>query len=157
MLIKDIVRELDGVGCDGVKIGDPNKEVTKIAVTMWATPRVIQRAAELGANLIITHEPTFYTDADAARDNPVDKLKLELIKKADVVICRYHTKMHRITPDLSPTGALYYLGLGGKLEPTEYFGSSIFTSDEPISANEMAVLIRERLGVKHIRIAGNGD
>ena len=159
MLISELIKEMDIYPnpCDTVKFGDPNKEITGIVTTMWATPNVIRRASELGANLIITHEPTFYTDEDKPHDNPVERAKFELIKSTGVVIYRYHTIMHMMKPDLIPTGAFYYLGLKGELTSTEYFASSIFTLDEPMSANELAALFKEKIGVKHIRIAGNGD
>lgn len=159
MLISELIKEMDVYpnSCDTVKFGNPDREISGVVVTMWATPNVIRRAAELGANLIITHEPTFYTDADKPRDNSIERAKHELIKSTGVVIYRYHTIMHKLTPDLIPTGAIYYLGLKGELKPTEFFGSSIFTLDEPMSANELAALFREKIGVKHVRIAGNGD
>lgn len=159
MLISDLIRELDVMPnpCDTVKFGNPEVELTGVAVTMWATPNVIRQATELGANLIITHEPTFYDDNDKPRDNPVDRAKAELIEKSGVVIYRYHTMMHKFLPDLIPTGAFYYLGIEGEFTPTEYFGSSIFKLKTPLSANEIAALFKERLGVRHIRIAGNGD
>ena len=159
MLITELIKEMDIYPnwCDTVKFGNPEQEITGVVVTMWATPNVIRRAAELGANLIIAHEPTFYTDDDKPRENSVEQAKYELIKKTGVVIYRYHTIMHMLKPDLIPTGAFYYLGLKGELTPTEHFASSIFTLEEPMSANELADLFREKIGVKHIRIAGNGD
>lgn len=159
MLISELIKELDLYPnkCDTVKFGNPEQEITGIVLTMWATPNVIRRAAELGANMIITHEPTFYNDEEKPRDNAVERAKLELINKTGVVIYRYHTIMHMMKPDLIPAGAFYYLGLKGDLTPTEYFASSIFTLEEPMSANELADLFREKIGVKHIRIAGNGD
>ena len=159
MLIRELVEELDVYPntCDTVKFGDPMQEIRGIVVTMWATPNVIRRAAELGANLIITHEPTFYTDEDKPRDNSVERAKLELIERTGVVIYRYHTIMHRMKPDLIPTGVFHYLGLSGELTSTEYFGSSIFTLEDEMSASELAELFREKIGVKHIRIAGNPD
>ena len=159
MLIRDLICELDVMpnSCDTVKFGNPDMEITGVAVTMWATPNVIRRAAELGANMIITHEPTFYDDPDQPLNNPVDRAQLALIEQTGVVIYRYHTMMHQFTPDLIPTGALYYLGLDGEMVPSGYFGSSILTLNQPKSANELAELFREKLGVKHIRIAGNGE
>ena len=159
MLIRDLICELDVMpnSCDTVKFGNPDTEITGVVVTMWATPNVIRRAAELGANMIITHEPTFYDDPDQPLNNPVDRAKLALIEQTGVVIYRYHTMMHQFTPDLIPTGALYYLGLDGEMVPSGYFGSSILTLNQPKSANELAELFREKLGVKHIRIAGNGE
>ena len=121
MLISQLIEELDVYpnDCDTVKFGNPNQEITGIVVTMWATPNVIRRAVELGANLIITHEPTFYTDDENPRDNAVEQAKLALINETGVVIYRYHTIMHMFKPDLIPTGAFYYLGLKGELTPTE--------------------------------------
>src|SRR5882762_5276876 len=49
---------------DTFKDGDPATPVTGIAVTMMATFDVLQRAAAGGANLVITHEPTFYDHFD---------------------------------------------------------------------------------------------
>src|SRR5882724_1863834 len=46
---------------DTFKAGDPDTPVTGIAVTMMATLDVLKRAAAAGDNLIITHEPTFYS------------------------------------------------------------------------------------------------
>ncbi len=159
MLIRDLIRELDVMpnSCDTVKFGNPDMEISSVLVTMWATPNVIRHAAKVGANLIITHEPTFYDDPDKPEDNPVDKAKHALIEETGVVIYRYHTTMHLFKPDLIPQGAIHYLGLKGTLTPTQYFGSSILTLDEPMSANEIADLFREKLGVKHIRIAGDAD
>ena len=90
MLIQDLIKELDVIpnDCDTVKFGDPDKELTGVVITMWATPNVIRCAAELGANLIITHEPTFYGDLDKPLDNPVDKAKYDLIlKKSATIYC----------------------------------------------------------------------
>jgi hypothetical protein len=45
--------------CDHLMAGSFDTEVTHIAVTFMATVEVIRKAAEIGANLIITHEPTW--------------------------------------------------------------------------------------------------
>ena len=49
---------------DTVKTGDPTQPLRGIVTTFLATGAVIARAADLDANLIITHEPTFYTHED---------------------------------------------------------------------------------------------
>ena len=51
-------------GCDEFKCGDPSAECTGIVTAMDATVNVVKKAAELGANLIIVHEPTNYTSSD---------------------------------------------------------------------------------------------
>src|ERR1035438_6245172 len=49
---------------DTFKAGDPATRVTGIATTMMATYDVLVRSAAAGKNLIITHEPTFYSHLD---------------------------------------------------------------------------------------------
>jgi putative NIF3 family GTP cyclohydrolase 1 type 2 len=49
-------------GRDGIKWGDPAAEVGAVATTWMATVDVIRRAAGLGCNTIVTHEPTFHWD-----------------------------------------------------------------------------------------------
>ena len=50
--------------CDTLKTGNPETEVHKVAVSMFATPAVIRAAHEWGAELLIVHEPTFYAHMD---------------------------------------------------------------------------------------------
>lgn len=45
--------------CDQVIEGDPQAEITGIVTTFMATVDVIREAYRVGANLIITHEPTY--------------------------------------------------------------------------------------------------
>src|SRR4051794_40511932 len=49
---------------DTIKAGDPETPITGIATTMMATFDVIRRAQAEGKNLVITHEPTFYSHQD---------------------------------------------------------------------------------------------
>ena len=50
--------------CDGVKCGDPSQPVTAVAVSCAPTYEVVKKAAALGCNLLVCHEPTFYSHAD---------------------------------------------------------------------------------------------
>src|SRR5262245_23951703 len=50
---------------DTFKAGDPATNVTGIVVTSMATLDVLQQAAKLGANFVVTAAPTFYSRADA--------------------------------------------------------------------------------------------
>ena len=47
--------------CDTIKAGDPNAEVSKVAVSMFATVDIVRQAQDWGAQLLIVHEPTYYT------------------------------------------------------------------------------------------------
>lgn len=56
---QEVPGEIPDDTVDQFKIGDPTRPLTGIVTTFIATCGVIEQAAALGANLIITHEPTF--------------------------------------------------------------------------------------------------
>src|SRR6516162_5408948 len=49
---------------DTIKAGDASTRVTGIVTTFLDTMDVLREANRLGANLVITHEPTFYNHLD---------------------------------------------------------------------------------------------
>jgi hypothetical protein len=77
-------------------------EVTKIATTFMATVDVIHRAAEAGVNLIITHEPTWFTGMDGTdwlAEDEVYRAKKALIEPDNIAIWRFHDHMHMAKED----------------------------------------------------------
>lgn len=96
-----VARLPDERTCDHLMMGSPDREVTKIVTTFMATADVIRRAAELRAELIITHEPTWFTGRDDTgwlEGDPVYLLKKRLIEDTGVAIWRFHDHMH-MDPD----------------------------------------------------------
>jgi putative NIF3 family GTP cyclohydrolase 1 type 2 len=141
---------------DTFKAGDPDTPVTGIAVTMMATYDVLQRAADSGSNLIITHEPTFYghqdeTDALEQAGDPIYRSKQALIAQHHLVIWRFHDHWHRRQPDGIMTGMVRALGWESfqrKADP------AIFDLPET-SLTELAGQIRERLHAMTLRVVGD--
>ena len=89
---------------DTFKDGDSTTRVTGVAVTMMATFDVLQRAAAQGANLVITHEPTFYDHFDKldvleAEHDTVTALKRAFIREHHMVVVRMHDHWHRRKPE----------------------------------------------------------
>jgi putative NIF3 family GTP cyclohydrolase 1 type 2 len=89
---------------DTFKAGDPATPVKGIGVTMMATLDVLQRAAEAGKNLVITHEPTFYshldqTDALEQQNDQVLRAKQAFIAQHHMVVWRFHDHWHARKPD----------------------------------------------------------
>lgn len=143
--------------CDIIKAGDPNKELKKVAVTMFATVDTVKKAQEWGADMIIVHEPTYYDHFEEIEDLPVVVAKRKLIENSGITIYRYHDYMHDREVDQIPEGEIYYLGLKGKVEKTPYSASYFFKVDEPITALELANKMEKELGIKRVRIAGTRD
>ena len=69
--IEQIIREhYAGVNpsmptCDGFVCGDPDTDVTGVVTTFTVTADVLREAERKNANMIITHEPTFLSNARA--------------------------------------------------------------------------------------------
>lgn len=102
-------------GCDDWKAGDRDSECTGVVTALSPTVDVIKKAAELGANLIIVHEPTFYTSLDEPGwfedfPNTVYEEKQKLLDKYGISVWRDHDHMHAHQPDGIFTGVLKYMG-----------------------------------------------
>ena len=143
----------DGRTVDTVKIGDENRDVKKVAVCCIATAEVIKNAKEWGAEFLITHEPTFYDHYDELDEN--NKLafeKYELAKNSGMALFRYHDLMHHIKPDIIALGELTKLGWRGNFD-----GEYMFVLDEAVSPNNLALDIKNKLGLNGIRLVGDGE
>jgi putative NIF3 family GTP cyclohydrolase 1 type 2 len=98
---------------DEFKAGNPQTKVKGIASTFMTTLEVLQKAHAMGCNLIITHEPTFYSHTDNLTLHASDEIqqqKLKFIEDHQLVIWRFHDHMHRHRPDMIYTGFLKKLG-----------------------------------------------
>ena len=148
----------DAVTCDTIKAGSGEKELKKVAVTMFATVDTVKKAKDWGADMLIVHEPTYYDHMEVVKEEtPVIKAKRELIENSGITIYRYHDHMHHRDVDQIPEGEIYYLGLKGKIEKTPYSASYLFTSDEALTALELAERMEKDLNIAHVRIAGSRD
>lgn len=140
--------------CDTFKSGNPENEITKVGVSMFATPQVIDECVKNNINFLIVHEPVFYNHWDDKLPNDLAKEKKTLIEKSKVTIARYHDYAHIIDKDLICEGELKYAGLKGEKIHIGTVAVNRFKSDEELTAKELAVLLEKNLGIKHIRIAG---
>lgn len=142
--------------CDTVKNGDPDREIRKVAVTMTATADLIRKAQEWGADLLIVHEPTFYSHMDQHLENdPVTKAKEELLAKTGMVIWRYHDHPHNKKMDMIGEGTVKMLGFQGTWINRSW-AVNRFILDEPLTPREIMERFR-RNGGEHVRICGTVD
>ncbi|MBN1819397.1 MAG: Nif3-like dinuclear metal center hexameric protein [Prolixibacteraceae bacterium] len=98
---------------DTFKTGNPEDEVTGIAVCMFADMKVLKEAVANKCNLIIAHEPTFYNHLDETemlQNSPVYKEKMNYIIKHKLIIFRFHDHIHMTQPDGIYVGMVDKLG-----------------------------------------------
>ena len=143
--------------CDTLKAGNPNIETDKVAISMFATPMVVKKAREWGAQLLIVHEPTYYNHMDDFSDDKIECEKRKLIENSGITIYRFHDHPHFTTPDIIATGELKAFDLKGKIEYTDVFDLVRIHLDEPMTPLELARRIEKYCGIKHLRICGSRD
>jgi len=144
--------------CDQLIEGDWEQEVTGVVTTFMATVEVIKQAIDKGYNLIITHEPTYFTGSDRLdwlESDPVYHKKKALINDNRISIWRYHDHMHSGITDLIYTGLLKTLGWEDYLEtniPLPHCYSIPSTS-----LADLVDFLRNTLEMEVIRIVGNTE
>ncbi len=140
---------------DTLKAGDPSQQITGIVTTFLASQAVLEKAVNLGANLIITHEPTFYNhldETDWLTDDPIFQEKKEYIERNKLVIWRFHDNLHRLQPD--PTIVGIYKSLGWEDYVNEEQG---ILKIPAVSLSELAQMIKDRLGIDTLRMVGDPE
>lgn len=141
---------------DGFKSGDPTQPVTGVATTFIATPDVIRKSAAAGANLIITHEPTYYTHIDQTdwlAENEQYHAKKALIEELGMTIWRFHDGWHRTQPDGILTGMVAQLGWQTYQDPDDPWIFNIPAS----TLLETARHFQTKLNASNLRYLGPED
>ncbi|HTV00616.1 MAG TPA: Nif3-like dinuclear metal center hexameric protein [Luteitalea sp.] len=147
---------------DRIVAGRPDAPVRGVATTMMATYQVLQRAARAGRNLVITHEPTFWSHQDtteAIANDPTYRHKRDFITANDLVVFRFHDHWHRMTPDGIATGMARALGwqryaIDGQRNqfalPATTLGALVKTMEGSLKVQSMRVVGNPQLPVRRV-------
>jgi hypothetical protein len=109
---------------DTFKAGDPDTEVSGIAVGWMSYTWALRRAVELDCNLFITHEPTYYDHWDNRPDlleRPEVQAKRKFIEANHLVIMRCHDLWDQLPEIGIPDAWGAWLGLGDAVAGEGYF------------------------------------
>jgi putative NIF3 family GTP cyclohydrolase 1 type 2 len=139
---------------DTIKAGDPSQPVTGIITTFLASQAVLQKAVELGANFVITHEPTFYNhldNVDWLSGDPIYSAKRTFIEANHLVVWRFHDNLHTNRPDPTVAGISETLGWSNYADP----GNAEIFHLPPVSFKELVQTVKSRLGIRTLRTIGN--
>lgn len=142
---------------DTIKAGEQSTPVIGIATTFLDTMDVLREANRRGANLVITHEPTFYNHLDRPEgmdeNDPVWKEKRDFIEKNGLVVWRFHDHWHLRKPDGILAGMVQALGW------EKYQGAEnphLFTVPET-TLEKLAADVAKRLETPVLRVVGNPE
>lgn len=146
---------------DGLITGNLNQIVQGVAVSFIASHEAIEKAAELGANLFITHEGVFYEHRGSRAEkkvinDPVILRKKEQIDSFQMVLYRYHDGPHQTVPDIITHGLLQALGWD-MYQYNHLQHACIITLPEPLSVQQIVHHLKDRLDLPYVRFAGDSE
>ncbi|MGB8451031.1 MAG: Nif3-like dinuclear metal center hexameric protein [Anaerocolumna sp.] len=144
--------------CDILHAGNEGQEIKKIGVCFMADVEVIKKARAAGIDLLITHEPTFYSSLDDyawLEGNPVYEEKRKLIETAGISIWRFHDYMHRYKPDLIYEGWKKEMGWEDYLLKNDKSGMNHHFRIPGTSLEELIAFFKQKLNMNAIRVIGN--
>lgn len=158
MVVERIKQALDvhlpSTTVDKYKAGNPDTPVKGIATTFMATLDVLQRAAAIGANFVISHEPTFWNHQDIVtsfQDDPVFRFKTAFIEKNNMVVWRLHDGIHAHKPDMIFVGFDKAMGWEKYRVPEKGISWVL----PPTTAGAIARQIADRVKTRSIRFIGD--
>lgn len=142
--------------CDQLIMGSFDTEVKGIVTSFMATVDVIKKTIEVGANFIITHEPTWFTGHDQTfwvENDPVYIEKRKLIEENKITIWRFHDHMHMCEVDG------IYRGLLKEINWEEYLipGTKECFQIPKTTLGELSMYFKTKLEMDVIQIVGTTD
>ncbi len=143
---------------NGLLYGDPQTEVTGIAVTWTPTVRVLREAACDGLNFVLTHEIPFFSTANSnwfrtlpEEEKPHNIARRRILDAHGMVVCRCHSNW-----DGTPGGVMDSCAEALGFTDYAHRGAHCCTYDiEPVTLAELADHARLALGVPSVRVAGD--
>ena len=139
---------------DTFKSGNPDDKITGIAVCMFPDMAALKKAVENGCNLIIVHEPTFYSHldkTDALQNDPVYRKKIEYINEHKLIIFRFHDHWHSTVPDGIYQGMVEKLGW----QKNQTDQSMLYFRFNDQTLESFARQLQEKLNGSQLRVVGD--
>jgi putative NIF3 family GTP cyclohydrolase 1 type 2 len=161
--VQSYLRSLDGGWVDWEDTtdrfiaGDPESEITGIAVGWMSYRSALERAQELRCNLFITHEPTYFSghdDEERIYRFPGVRAKRRWIEEQGIVILRCHDVWDQLPEIGIPDSWARFLGLDRVLAADGYYR---LVETERCTARALAEDIASRtasLGQQAVELVG---
>jgi dinuclear metal center YbgI/SA1388 family protein len=146
---RELVEDFDNVG---LLVGDVNSEINGILVALDCFDEVIERAEDLGANLIVTHHPVIFNPLKSVT---ADSIVHKLIAKGISVISM-HTNLDQGNGGVNDV-LCEVIGLNN-VETVEAPDKYLLKKGEisPLSADDFAKLLKNKLDYP-VKYVGEGE
>ncbi len=158
-LLNSLINEATSVmspTSDEVIIGNEEQEIKKIAVCFKLTAKIIDEAKAYGADTIITHEGLWGSGKPISELKGTDLKKYNHLKESGMTVFRFHDHAHNRANDFIHVGFTQALGLEVEKEYIkESFAIRSYQLKKPMTVQEIANLINEKIGINTIRLIGD--
>lgn len=148
----------------GLMIGDAQKEVKKVLLSLDCTNKVINEAIQLNCDLIINHHPLLFKKPSSIVKGDLVGEKIITLIKEDIALYSCHTNLDSAKNGINET-IVNILGFNSTkiIEPNElrdYRDGGIgriveLEKETPIS--EIIGIVKEKLNVKNMRIVRGSE
>lgn len=161
MTVQDVYRIIDGLAPfdtqaefdnSGLLVGSAARKVTGILFALDVTEPVIDEAAALGVQLIVTHHPLMFSPRRNLTDGDFEGRLLQRLIRADLSLIAAHTNLDQAPGGINDT-------LAGLCGLTETCGEGFIragTLPGPMTASAYADYLAAQLG-DVVRLMGPGD
>ena len=141
---------------DGIMVcGDLGSEIRKVAVSLDASLAAVRFAAACGADLLLTHHPMLFRGTKAVSEQNLGGRKIITALGSGLSVISLHTRLDAgdggVNDCLADVLGLKVLGKFGDAESPEL---GRIAETEPIRGDELACLVRDRLGCRAVRYTG---
>ena len=136
---------------DTFKIGGPDQVVTGISTSFGGNLSVLQKSLKAGMNMLIAHEPTFWTDGDVigrVQDDPLYRYKVDWARRNNMVVWRDHDNVHAMQP--SPINVGWMKAMGWD----KYRNGAIYNIP-PTTLKGLANYVAKQLQLRSVRVIGD--
>ena len=143
---------------DTFKFGDPETEIKSVGVTWMLTMDAIDEAERLGVNVIVTHEPTFYThtdDVSQVADDPAYLAKVKRLEEAGLTVMRLHDCWDGY-PEIGIGDSLVKLLELTRVDADKE-GPKVYAPTAPTTLGAFATFVRTKLGMDGVLVMGDDD
>lgn len=171
--IKDIIREIEKFAPKclqedydnvGLMVGDDEKEVKRVLLSLDCTNDAIEEAANLKCDFMITHHPLFFRKPKRIVKKDLLGNKVINLIKEDITLYSCHTNLDSAKDGINET-IVKMLGFNSciTLEPNEIRNykedgiGRLVKLDNPISLNNLVDLIKKTLNINNMRIVKGSE
>ncbi len=160
--VQDVIDQIkervmfDSSTVDGLKYGNREEEVKGIAVSFMPSIDVIQKAIDIKANLLITHEALFYqhhSNETLEKNNSFIEQKKSIIAQTNLAIYRNHDAVHRYQPDGITEGLIEELEWKQFVVEQQLAYSIVQIPKATLVG--IAAHLKEKLAIENLRFVGN--